>query len=163
MTLICCQIANDYTSAISEALACANEASEQGARLIEWRIDGLADDPDAVQVIEALLEQCPFPAIITCRSYREGGAWSGDETDRVSLLERIGVSKHPPRYLDFELADYLRSANIAQKIDLVVSHDRQTRDVSTGLILSSHDFDGRPRDLTRRVTDMAMQLSLIHI
>lgn len=159
MTLICCPIAIDSPSDLSEALACANEASEQGARLIEWRIDGLADDPDAVQVIEALLEQGPLPAIITCRSSREGGSWSGDETDRVSLLERIGVSKHPPRYLDFELADYLRSANIAQKIDLVVSHDRQARDVSTGLILSSHDFDGRPRDLTRRVTDMAMQSS----
>ena len=74
MTLICCPIAIDSPSDLSEALACANEASEQGARLIEWRIDGLADDPDAVQVIETLLEQGPLPAIITCRSSREGGA-----------------------------------------------------------------------------------------
>ena len=37
MTLICCPIAIDSPSDLSEALACANEASEQGARLIEWR------------------------------------------------------------------------------------------------------------------------------
>ena len=159
MTLICCPIAIDSPSDLSEALACANEASDQGARLIEWRIDGLADDPEAPRVLDTLLEEGPLPAIITCRSSREGGAWTGDETDRVSLLERIGVSNHPPRYFDFELADYLRSANIAQKIDLVVSHDRQTRDVSTGLILSSHDFEGRPTDLNGRVAQMAGQPS----
>ena len=80
--------------ALSEALACANEASEQGARLIEWRIDGLADDPDAVQVIEALLEQGPLPAIITCRSSREGGVWSGDETGATPLF-RDNFVTHP--------------------------------------------------------------------
>ena len=159
MTLICCPIAIESPSDLPDALACASEAAEQGARLIEWRIDELADDPDAVRVIDDLLQQSPLPSIITCRSSREGGAWSGDETDRVSLLERIGLSKHPPRYLDFELADYLRSANIAQKIDLVVSHDHQARDVSTGLILSSHDFEGRPGDLNGRVAEMAVQPS----
>ena len=47
-----------------------------------------------------------------------------------------------PRYIDFELADFQRSANVRQKIELVVSHGKQVRDLDTGLILSAHDFDG---------------------
>ena len=66
-------------------------------------------------------------------------------TDRISGRSDI----------DFELADYQRSANLRQKINLVVEPDRQAREVSTGLILSSHDFEGRPSDLTQRVTAMA--------
>ncbi|MEC9233672.1 MAG: type I 3-dehydroquinate dehydratase, partial [Planctomycetota bacterium] len=98
-----------------------------------------------------------LPGILTCRTSREGGRWDGTDVDRVSLIEALGVSEHPPRYIDFELADYLRSANLRQKLMLVVDHDQQARNLETGLILSSHDFEGRPNDLTQRVAAMAEQ------
>jgi 3-dehydroquinate dehydratase/shikimate dehydrogenase len=70
------------------------------------------------------------------------------------MLEAIGTADPGPRYIDFELAHLARSANIRQKVLLAVDHARQVRDLKTSLMLSSHDFDGRPSDLTRRATAM---------
>ena len=155
MSLICLSIFVASSEDVRPALDTAERGREQGARLIEWRVDSLAEEPDGLEAITTLLRESPLPGILTCRSRREGGGYEGDDTDRVSLLEAIGTSDDPPRYIDFELADYQRSANLRQKINLVVEHDRQAREVSTGLILSSHDFEGRPSNLTQRVTAMA--------
>ena len=154
-TLICCSIPIDDAEDLPLGLDRARRAAEEGARLVEWRIDALAEDPEAASLVARLLEESPLPGIITCRSTAEGGLFEGDETDRVSLLEAIGTGPSAPRYIDFELADYQRSANIRQKIELVVDHERQARDLDTGLILSTHDFEGRPTDLMRRVTALA--------
>lgn len=154
-TLICCAIPVDAPEDVEPALERAARAAGDGAALVEWRVDGLAAEPDAVALVGRLLAESPLPGIVTCRGAGEGGAWTGEETERVSFLEAVGTGEHPPRYLDFELADYDRSANIRQKIDLVVDHEHQVRDLRTGLILSSHDFDGRPSDLMRRVAAMA--------
>lgn len=135
-----------------------------------------------VKAILRLVAQSPLPCIVTCRAAAEAGSgglnsggvggYTDDEMARVSLYERLGTAssasetrghaadagtlrEHPPRYLDFEYASYTRSANIKQKINLAVTHPAQVRsDVSTGLILSTHDFEGRPADLTRRVLRM---------
>jgi 3-dehydroquinate dehydratase/shikimate dehydrogenase len=56
--------------------------------------------------------------------------------------------------MDVELAAYQRSANLRQKVGLAVQHERQVRDLSTSLILSSHDFRGRPADLLQRIEAM---------
>ena len=153
-TLICCSIPVDVPEDVALGLERARQAAGDGARLVEWRIDALADDPDAVKLVGRLLAESPLPSIVTCRGSAEGGTYEGDETDRVSLLEAVGTGESTPRYIDFELADYQRSANIRQKIDLVVDHEAQVRDLQIGLILSSHDFDGRPKDLVRRVAAM---------
>ncbi len=148
------------------ALALAAQAKTAGADLVEFRIDELftgdleapAGGPHpSVLAIDRLVAECPLPCIVTCRSASEGGGYDGDETDRVSLYERLGTRDpgHAPTYLDFELAAYTRSANIKQKINLAVRHPAQQREVGPSLILSSHDFQGRPADLTRRV--LAMQ------
>ncbi|MFG0307001.1 MAG: type I 3-dehydroquinate dehydratase, partial [Phycisphaerales bacterium JB040] len=83
----------------------------------------------------------------------EGGDYDGDDADRVALLEKLTCAcDTPPAYLDFELAAYQRSANLRQKINLCVAHPKQQRDgVTTRLILSLHDFEGRPADLERRL------------
>jgi 3-dehydroquinate dehydratase/shikimate dehydrogenase len=60
-----------------------------------------------------------------------------------------------PTYIDFELADMQRSANVRQKLELCVEHPGQVRTVGTRLILSAHDFDGRPAALLRQWTAMA--------
>ncbi len=161
------------------ALRQAQEAKEGGTDLVEYRVDefftgdGMRDgggdahasddrerDTIEVSLLLDLIERSPLPAIVTCRSASEGGSYDGDESSRVSLYERLatafgrrkdGTSEHPPQYLDFELSAFERSANIRQKILLAVDHPEQLRDVRTGLILSVHDFAGRPSDLTRRV------------
>ncbi|MEL7483625.1 MAG: type I 3-dehydroquinate dehydratase, partial [Planctomycetota bacterium] len=128
---------------------------------VELRIDsyfpgseGDAEDTLRIETLRSLIADCPLPVILTCRSAEEGGDYDGDESDRVSLLEKLCVNvEHPPAYLDFELAAYQRSANIRQKINLCVDHPKQQRDVRTRLILSMHDFDQRPSDLMRRLAD----------
>ncbi|MFN7020130.1 MAG: type I 3-dehydroquinate dehydratase [Phycisphaerales bacterium] len=164
------------------ALADAAAARDAGADLVEFRIDefftgqtgpdgGL--DPREVRTILRLVAESPLPCMVTCRSAAESGGtgagggvggYDGDEMARVSLLERLGTAvpgsgtggfaEHPPRYIDFEYASYCASANIRRKINLAVDHPAQRRDVRTGLILSTHDFSGRPRDLLRRLSLM---------
>ena len=146
---------------IDAALADANQAKLLGADLVELRIDsyfpgseGDSEDTLRLNELKRLIAECPLPVILTCRSATEGGDYDGDEADRVSLLEKLCVNaEHPPAYLDFELACYQKSANIRQKINLCVQHPKQERDVRTRLILSMHDFEGRPKDLMRRLAE----------
>jgi 3-dehydroquinate dehydratase / shikimate dehydrogenase len=165
-SLVCVPITVHDPHNPDTALALAAQAKTAGADLVEFRIDELftgdleapAGGPHpSVLAIDRLVAECPLPCIVTCRSASEGGGYDGDETDRVSLYERLGTAEpgHAPTYLDFELAAYTRSANIKQKINLAVRHPAQQREVGPSLILSSHDFQGRPADLTRRV--LAMQ------
>jgi 3-dehydroquinate dehydratase/shikimate dehydrogenase len=91
----------------------------------------------------------------TGRSSRRGDEGSGERGGGGGAAG--GGGWHPPRYIDVELATYTRSANIRQKVDLAVDHPAQRRLLSTGLILSFHDFTGRPADLLRRVDAIAQQ------
>jgi 3-dehydroquinate dehydratase/shikimate dehydrogenase len=169
-TLLCVPImVQDEPTALSDA-QCARDA---GADLVEYRIDelfsgstgangGLVDNE--VNVILRLVGACPLPCVVTCRCKSEGGSFDGDEMARVALFERLGTAggpgakhEHPPKYIDIEFASYSRSANLKQKVNLAVDHPGQQRDVRTGLILSMHDFQGRPTDLLRRVSSMALE------
>lgn len=168
-TLVCVPImVQDEMSASADARA----AKDAGADLVEFRVDELfsgnegepGSDSAETRTILRIVAACPLPCIVTCRAADEGGAYDGDEPARVSLYERLGaaggrrlgpdLSEHPPTYLDFEWSHYARSENIAQKINLAVDHPGQVRRLSTGLILSTHDFSGRPADLSRRVLRM---------
>jgi len=145
------------------AAADAQRAKDAGADLIEFRIDPVAeqagDDASLRDALAALVRDSPLPAVVTCRPAWEGGQYDGDDADRLALLEHIGTAcaGEGPAYFDLELLAYQRSANLRQKIHLVAEHpgQEQPRDPGAGLILSSHDFDGRPNDLLRRVADMA--------
>lgn len=153
MTLICIPImveADEATGA-QPALEQAARAIEAGARLIEWRIDHVTDTPD---LIARLLSESPAPCIVTCRPTTEGGEYDGTDSDRIAALEHLAL-EHTPSYLDVELATYERSANLAQKVRLVIDHPNQLRATGTRLILSTHDFTGRPKDLYNRLGRMA--------
>ncbi|MDX2017009.1 MAG: type I 3-dehydroquinate dehydratase [Planctomycetota bacterium] len=155
MTLLCVPITvHDFAQAIDDATL----AKRAGADLVEFRIDEVFSGSGDALEERLALDLCansPLPCIITCRSAAEGGGYDGPEMDRVSLYERLGTASGagevPPRYLDFELASYVASENIRQKINLAVDHPAQLRDLRTSLILSMHDFKGRPTDLTRRL------------
>lgn len=158
-TLLCVPImVQDQASGLAEARA----AQAAGADLVEFRIDdvfsGSGDDREQKLVLR-LCAESPLPCIVTCRSSAEGGHYDGDDMERVSLYERLGTASGPdelpPRYLDIEHAAYTRSANLKQKVNLAVDHPAQVRDLRTTLILSMHDFQTRPADLTRRL--LAMQ------
>lgn len=154
MTLIAASIAVDRPDAVSDALGRATAAKADGADLVEWRMDSLAAEPGAVEAARRLVRESPLPCIVTVRMAGEGGAWDGDETDRISFLEAVCTGDHPPRYIDVELATLERSANVRQKVLLCVAHPGQVREGLPGLIVSAHDFIGRPDDLTRRVAHM---------
>jgi 3-dehydroquinate dehydratase/shikimate dehydrogenase len=159
MTQICVPImVEEHASAIRDATL----AAEHGADLVEFRIDVFFEDKedstdllqDRINRVLGLVKASPLPCIVTCRPHWEGGEYYGDDDERVSMYEALGTSDHPPAYIDVELATYTRSANIKQKINLAVDHPKQQRAVSTRLILSTHDFEGRPSDLTRKVLQM---------
>jgi 3-dehydroquinate dehydratase/shikimate dehydrogenase len=170
MTLLCVPI---MVTEIDAALADCAEAKRLGAQIVEYRIDQIfsgspegspLSDTDAAletREIERLIRSSPLPAIVTCRPTFEGGFYDGDDSSRVSLYQHLGGGgndaqglTHPPRYIDVEFATLSRSANIRQKVLLAVDHPNQPRGLETGLILSAHDFEKRPSDLTRRLLAM---------
>lgn len=162
MTLLCVPIMVDEPES---ALADAREARHRGADLVEFRVDayfsGARDEQGQreTDAIVAMVSASPLPCIVTCRPVLEGGQYDGPDDLRISLFERLGTmsataGEHPPRYLDVELLTYARSENLKQKINLAVDHPAQVRDLSTSLILSTHDFHTRPPDLIRRIEQM---------
>lgn len=150
MTFLCVPIMVDSPA---QAVADAIRAQTAGADLVEFRIDRFTQDP---QQVAALVAESPLPCIVTCRPTWEGGEFDGEDQWRVAVLEHAALGTCKPAYLDLELAAWQRSANLRQKVALVVDHaDQVRREVTSGLILSSHDFQGRPVDLHRRLMAMA--------
>jgi len=157
VTHLCVSIAVEAPDGVEPALAAARRAAERGADMVEWRVDALAEAEGALASVRTLVRESPLPSIVTVRGAREGGEWNGTDRDRVSFLEALCTAPGgpTPAYVDFELADFSRSANLRQKVELCVAHPGQVREVGTRLILSAHDFDGRPADLVRRWAAMA--------
>ena len=109
-------------------------AAEAGAELVEYRIDQF--DPLADP---GLVTNSPLPCIVTCRSKDEGGKSELTDEQRIETLSRqleIGATTMP----DIELATY---------------RDQKRSLSATGrLILSSHDFSGRPERLYNILTEL---------
>lgn len=154
-TLLCVPIAVDD---VHQALQDAQHARLAGADMVEFRLDSFFDgDEERIAPCVRLIEDSPLPCIATCRPTWEGGHYDGTDQDRIALFERLGTASHPPRYIDVEFAAYTRSMNLRQKVDISVQHDKQQREMSTGLILSMHDFEGRPATLTRQLLSLREQ------
>ncbi|RMF84700.1 MAG: type I 3-dehydroquinate dehydratase [Planctomycetota bacterium] len=120
------------------------DAGRRGADIVELRVDRIGD----VGAVEELLRapRC-VPLILTVRTADEGGAWDGEEAERIALVERLGLLG--PGYVDVEWASWRRSANLRQKVGLVCERsDRLGGDRPLNkLILSHHDLRGTPEDL----------------
>src|SRR5258706_9520165 len=124
-------------------------AAETGAALRESGIDGFTADPAALQT---LLASCRLPAIATCRATWEGGHSEFSESSRADLLNQ--VVETDAAYLDIELAatnstklDPRDAAAFAAILNI-------PRDNRPGIILSSHDFGGRPDRLYNILAEM---------
>ena len=134
-----------------QALADAAAALRQGADLVEFRIDRFTNRPDQLL---ALVEASALPCIITCRPVWEGGAFDGDESVRHKLVEVVGHCNRPPAYLDVELAAFQQDSNMREIATGAVDQPAQVHPTTTGLILSTHDFENRPIDLYQRLEAM---------
>lgn len=119
-----------------------------GADMVEWRLDPMADDPSVIEVAERLVRESPLPSIITVRDAREQGAYFGSDDDRRGLLLAI-CRRAMPMYLDVELATVERDALLRAALRGLPE--------ATRIILSAHDFSGRPADLVRRVAAAASE------
>lgn len=112
-------------SSADEMRAAMQAAAAAGADMAECRLDYL-DKCDRA-TLRALLKDRPLPVIVTCRPRRQGGRFAGDEPDRLGIL--LAAAKFGADYVDVE-ADVPESQRPKRRV-----------------ILSHHDFDGRPGDL----------------
>lgn len=157
MSLICCPIAVESAAEIPLAVERAARARILGARMIEWRCDGLAsrEGAGAADAIARLVRESPLPAIVTVRSSDEGGTSTLAESERLALLARVAKAADAPRMIDVEhaaLAADLPRALLAAA--LAPRGDDADAPAATKLVASAHDFTGRPIDLLRRVAAM---------
>lgn len=114
-------------------------AAEHGADLVELRIDTVKpSDLRDEDWQRALTAEIKMPAIITCRSSAEGGQCELDEVDRLAVLIAFAKNERVA-YVDVEL----------QSLSL------EPFDSDHGqVIVSAHDFQGRPPKLTKIVQEL---------
>ncbi len=149
-TLLCVPIAvHDLHAALDDVQA----ARDAGADLVEFRIDAwfeslLAQSADGLAAVLDLVERSELPCIVTCRPDWEGGDYAGDEDARLELIESLLAADAGPRYVDFEFAAFDRTPGLCERLGGAKRAD------GSGLIVSMHDFDGRPTDLSRRMAAM---------
>jgi 3-dehydroquinate dehydratase/shikimate dehydrogenase len=145
VTSVLCNNSTVAAGVVTEALAAGTDA-------IELRIDAW-DDESTVERLAHLLP--PRRWIVTCRATGEGGHCEGDAAHRAARLVAAGGGDG---YIDFEFADWRRSADARQKLRLAagVPADRPGEG-GPGLILSSHHLDGRPQDPAGLLAAMASE------
>ncbi len=144
MTLL---IGSLFVDDLAELPQRAASAFAAGADALELRIDGFEGDPATLAGF--LKSQPARKFIVTCRSAEQGGSFRGDTMQRVALL--IAVARDTGAWVDFEWADWQRSANIRQKVLLACAADGTE---APRLILSHHDFSGVPADPRKLIPEM---------
>ena len=146
MTFIAVAITVQDPEDIASALECAGAEAQRGATIVEWRVDTLAQTDNALESVALLVKNSPLPCIVTIRAAAEGGAYVGHESARLELLIAICKLNLPPSYIDLELAAFQASADFKKQFT--------ASKTSTRLILSAHDFQSRPADLSKRIGAM---------
>jgi 3-dehydroquinate dehydratase/shikimate dehydrogenase len=106
-------------------------AAERGADMVELRLDTF--DGDACH----MADHADMPVILTDRPTWEGGQSTRTDADRVA---RLFFTSHLAPFADVELETYRR---------LKFDHSEVSQ-----LILSAHDFTGRPPRLTNLVQEL---------
>lgn len=139
MTRLCVAI---FVKDLAQAVGDVATAAEAGADLVELRIDQFTD-PDQLR---QLLCGVGLPAIVTCRASWEGGHCELPERERLALLEVAATSG--AAYIDIELGAYRRQDAMGA-VNAAVPRVKRP-----GMILSTHDFKGRPARLTNILAEM---------
>jgi 3-dehydroquinate dehydratase type I len=127
------------TGATMAELLAARDAATAGD-LVELRLDGIADLD-----VAAALSGRHRPTIATCRPVWEGGRFAGDEESRLRVLSE--ALERGAECVDVEwraIGDTARYPGF----------EALMRAGGSRVIVSSHDFDGMPWDLTERAKAM---------
>jgi 3-dehydroquinate dehydratase/shikimate dehydrogenase len=128
MTHLCIAI---FVTDPSKAQRDIAAAAEAGADMVELRIDRLSD----IEALPPLLKSAVLPCIVTCRPVWEGGQSELNDDERLMRLSFAGDDG--ASYVDVEL----KSAKSPGLSAWINSLPREKR---PGIIISSHDFKGRP-------------------
>ncbi len=126
--LLCVTVTADTTAELR-----AKRDAVGGADLVELRLDTVRD-PD----VAGALAGRRGPVLVTCRPAWEGGHFTGPEEQRKRILSEAIASDAD--YVDIEWR---------ARFDDLISQAGGRR-----IVLSTHDFDGVPADLTKRVRAM---------
>ena len=132
MTRLCVPI---FVETIEQARRDIALAAESGADWVELRVDTFAD-------VEALVKDSLLPCLLTCRPVDEGGLSEATDDERIARLEAAATAG--AAYLDIELKTLPSAWGLT---DL-------PREARPGLILSAHDFKGRPDRLYNLLAEM---------
>ena len=127
------QIVISITSPDTESAIEDMKKASLSCDLLELRLDRIRDAG-----LPRLISSAPKPVIATCRRAHEGGAFSGTDAERLSLLSQAG--RRGAKYVDIEL-------------DSVEGFDPGR----AKLILSYHDFAHVPEDIAeihRRICEL---------
>jgi 3-dehydroquinate dehydratase/shikimate dehydrogenase len=132
MTHLCAPI---FVTELPTARREVAAAAAAGADLIELRTDKLRD----IGVLTNLLNDSILPVIVTCRSKSEGGFSELEDAERTAQL--MSAIYNGAQYVDLELMSAQSMGQIPAEI--------QSR-----LILSFHDFSGKPSNPAQIISEM---------
>jgi len=117
-------------------------AAAAGADAVEGRLDYLDATDDAS--LGTVLTDPPCPVLATCRAAYEGGRHAGSDAERAEILAT--AAELGATWVDIELAAMDDAGDLPGRAELIVS---------------AHDFDRRPEDLTETLA--AMEQSRGHV
>lgn len=140
MTRLCAAI---FVTDLAQAQRDTATAAEAGADMVELRIDEFTGHDQ----VRALVSGCRLPCIVTCRPTWEGGHCELPENERMAVLEVAAYAR--PAYIDVELKAFRQFAVLGEV------NANVPRDHRPGMIVSAHDFAGRPVKLNNVLADMA--------
>jgi 3-dehydroquinate dehydratase / shikimate dehydrogenase len=106
-----------------------------GADLIELRLDTVSD-PD----VAGALSGRRLPVLITCRPSWEGGEFDGSEEERKRILE--SAAAFGAEFIDVEWRAGF--------------HDLVAARAGRGIVVSAHEFEGVPTDVSARIDALRM-------
>src|SRR5690242_994257 len=130
MTQLCVAI---FVTDVEGAKRDIARAAEAGADLVELRVDAMTDANEVARVARESI----LPCVVTCRPVWEGGQSELSDEQRVEMLEAGALGN--TRYLDVELETLRHGVE---------------RPGGAQVIVSSHDFVGRPEKLLNIVVEM---------
>ncbi len=154
VTLIAVAISVERTDAIGRALDSARLAKSQGADLVEWRVDSLAQEPSGAGGIARLVQESPMPCIVTVRDESQGGAFSGSDDERQAAWSAASSAKPSAAYVDVELATIRSRSVLGDSVREMARIAGQSGMDAPRVILSFHDLAGRPSGLSSRVAEI---------
>jgi 3-dehydroquinate dehydratase / shikimate dehydrogenase len=145
MTMLVTSITADTTDDMQTK---ALDALERGSDAVELRLDSLKTSGGMAGIAEDL----PSGTwIVTCRTASEGGAFRGPVEQQVEHLIRAGLAGEG--FIDFEYRQWQKSPLARTELGKPITDSAGIRHPAP-LILSYHDFEGRPNDLDDIVAQM---------